>query len=88
MSQEWSFLLNEGKGATLEMALMKEEIAMNVTWDSEKCCHSGNCVTALPEAFFIENETLVVKPERASEEEVRAVVAACPAKAFTIDSDG
>lgn len=60
---------------------------MNVSWDSEKCCHSGNCVKTLPEAFFIENETLVVKPERASEEAVRAVVAACPAKAFSVDSD-
>lgn len=65
----------------------KEEIAMKVTWDSEKCCHSGNCVKTLPEAFFIENETLVIKPERASDEAVMGVVSACPGKAFSVDRD-
>lgn len=58
---------------------------MKVIWDSQKCIHSGNCVKTLPEAFFIEKDQLVVKPENASREEVLKVVSACPAKAFTVE---
>jgi uncharacterized Fe-S cluster protein YjdI len=59
---------------------------MKVNWDSEKCSHSGNCVKSLPEVFKIENGNFVIEPEKASEAEVLKVVAACPAKAFSVVS--
>lgn len=59
---------------------------MKVNWDSEKCCHSGKCVAALPEVFKIENGQFLIQPENASEAEVMKVVEACPAKAFTAES--
>jgi uncharacterized Fe-S cluster protein YjdI len=59
---------------------------MKVNWDSNACCHSGNCVKTLPEVFKIENGNFVIQPENASEAEVLKVVAACPAKAFSVES--
>lgn len=59
---------------------------MKVNWDSEKCSHSGNCVKSLPAVFKIENGNFVIQPENANEAEVLKVVAACPAKAFSVES--
>ncbi|MFV1922333.1 MAG: (4Fe-4S)-binding protein [Methylotenera sp.] len=59
---------------------------MKVNWDSEKCIHNGNCVRTLPNVFKIENGNFVIQPENASEEEVLKVVAACPGKAFSVES--
>jgi len=59
---------------------------MKVNWDSNACSHSGKCVGALPEVFKIENGNFVIRPEKASEEEVLKAVANCPAKAFTVES--
>lgn len=58
---------------------------MKVTWNSEICTHSGNCVKSQPAAFAVEGGTLVIRPEKASEEAVRQVVANCPSKALMID---
>jgi uncharacterized Fe-S cluster protein YjdI len=58
---------------------------MEVIWDSKACCHSGNCVKSLPEVFKVENGSFVIQPENADKEEVRKVVAACPAKALRVE---
>lgn len=60
---------------------------MKVTWNSMACCHSGNCVRSLPEVFTVEDGGLVIQPENASEQKVRAIVAACPGKALTLGAD-
>lgn len=59
---------------------------MKVNWDSQACCHSGNCVKSLPEVFKIENGNFVIQPENASDEKVHKVIDACPAKAFSAES--
>ncbi len=59
---------------------------MNVKWDSEKCCHSGKCVGALPEVFKIENGQFLIQTENGSDADIMKVVEACPAKAFTAES--
>ena len=56
---------------------------MKVTWDQKACCHSGKCVGNLPSVFSVENDGLVIRPENASEAEVRKIIAACPGKALT-----
>jgi uncharacterized Fe-S cluster protein YjdI len=58
---------------------------MNVKWDEKACCHSGNCVKSLPEVFAVENGQFVARPENASAEKVREIVAACPGKALSIE---
>ncbi|MDO9465985.1 MAG: (4Fe-4S)-binding protein [Thiobacillus sp.] len=58
---------------------------MKVIWDEKACCHSGNCVKTLPQVFKVEGGKFVIQPENATEEQVRQVVAACPAKAFQME---
>lgn len=60
---------------------------MKVKWNENACCHSGNCVNSLPEVFAVENGQFVSRPENASEEKVREIVAACPGRALTIEED-
>ncbi|MBS0329188.1 MAG: (4Fe-4S)-binding protein, partial [Proteobacteria bacterium] len=55
---------------------------MKVVWNEKACCHSGNCVKTLPQVFKVEDGKFVIQPENATEEQVRQVVAACPAKAL------
>ncbi|HSV70173.1 MAG TPA: (4Fe-4S)-binding protein [Methylibium sp.] len=61
-------------------------MSMQIAWDEKKCCHSANCVKTLPQVFMVEGGKFVIKPEAAPEDQVRAVVAACPSAAFTIQS--
>lgn len=60
---------------------------MKVNWNEKACCHSGNCVKSLPEVFAVENGKFVSRPENASAERVREVVAACPGNALAIEGD-
>lgn len=60
---------------------------MKVTWNEKACCHSGNCVRTLPQVFAIENGHFVIRPENAAEEDVRAVVNACPGQALSVPAD-
>ena len=60
------------------------EMALQVDWDSKVCIHSGNCVKTLPEVFRVEHGKFVIDPAAASEERVKAAVAACPSKALKI----
>jgi uncharacterized Fe-S cluster protein YjdI len=59
-------------------------MALQVTWDKDVCIHSGNCVKTLPEVFKVEQGKFVIDPSAADDAKVRAVVAACPSKAFKI----
>ncbi len=59
-------------------------MALEVTWDSKVCIHSGNCVKTLPEVFKVENGKFVIDPSAADEARLRATVAACPSKALKI----
>lgn len=59
-------------------------MALQVTWDSKICIHSGNCVKSLPQVFRVEDGKFVIEPERADDERVRATVKACPSKALRI----
>ena len=57
---------------------------MKIKWNENTCCHSGNCVNSV---FAVENGQFVARPDNASEEKVREIVAACPGRALTIEED-
>jgi uncharacterized Fe-S cluster protein YjdI len=59
-------------------------MALEVTWDSKICIHSGNCVKTLPQVFKVENGKFVIEPSAASDSQVRETVAACPSHALKI----
>jgi len=59
-------------------------MAVQVTWDSKICIHSGNCVKTLPQVFKVESGQFVIDPSAADDAKVRATVAACPSKALKI----
>jgi uncharacterized Fe-S cluster protein YjdI len=40
-------------------------MALEVTWDSKVCIHSGNCVKTLPQVFKVENGKFVIEPSAA-----------------------
>ncbi len=61
-------------------------MAVEVTWDSKVCIHSGNCVKTLPQVFKVESGKFVIDPSAASDDQVRATVAACPSHALKIKS--
>ena len=59
-------------------------MALEVTWDSKVCIHSGNCVKTLPQVFRVESGKFVIDSAGADDDKVRATVAACPSKALRI----
>jgi uncharacterized Fe-S cluster protein YjdI len=59
-------------------------MALEVTWDSKICIHSGNCVKSLPQVFKVEGGKFVIDPSAADDAQVRASVAGCPSKALKI----
>jgi uncharacterized Fe-S cluster protein YjdI len=59
-------------------------MALEVTWDSKVCIHSGNCVKTLPQVFKVEGGKFVIDPSAAEDAKVRATVAACPSKALRV----
>jgi len=59
-------------------------MALELTWDSKVCIHSGNCVKTLPQVFKVEDGKFVIDPSAADDAKVRATVAACPSKALRI----
>jgi len=64
-----------------------EEVAMEIEWNANQCCHSGNCVRSLPEVFRVENGQFLIQPEKADAARVRETVDACPSKALQIKDD-
>ena len=61
-------------------------MALQVQWDSARCIHSGNCVKTLPQVYKVEGGKFVIDPAAASDEHVRASVAACPSGALKISN--
>lgn len=53
-----------------------------VTWDENRCCHTGVCVSSLPEVFKIENGRFVIDTSKAGEGEIAEVVSQCPSGAL------
>jgi uncharacterized Fe-S cluster protein YjdI len=64
-----------------------EEDSMKVTFDGSKCQRSGKCRGGLPEVFYVDDDNLVIDTDKASEEEVRAVVSQCPSGALQCVDD-
>ena len=60
---------------------------MKVTWDQNKCCHAGVCVSSLPQVFRIEDGKFVIDTDKASEEEIKNVVNQCPSGALQSDNE-
>ena len=42
-------------------------MALEVTWDSKTCIHSGNCVKTLPQVFKVEAGKFVIDPAAADD---------------------
>jgi uncharacterized Fe-S cluster protein YjdI len=59
-------------------------MALEVTWDSKVCIHSGNCVKSLPQVFKVENGKFAIDPAAAEDDKVRAAVKGCPSGALRI----
>ena len=59
-------------------------MALEVTWDSKVCIHSGNCVKSLPQVFKVDNGKFVIDPSAAEDDKVRAVVQSCPSGALRV----
>ncbi|NNE26440.1 MAG: hypothetical protein HKN09_06320 [Saprospiraceae bacterium] len=63
---------------------MKKEYSngeITVTWEPNKCIHSGNCVRGLS-SVFKPNEKPWIKVENASSEEMMKVIDNCPSGAL------
>ena len=59
----------------------KEDI--EVTWEPEKCIHSGNCVRGLPNVFKPKDKPWI-QTENATKDEIIAQVGKCPSGALGI----
>ena len=53
-----------------------------VHWDSERCIHSGNCFTSLPDVFDVRRRPWV-RVDAADADAVAAAVDTCPSRALT-----
>lgn len=60
---------------------------MQVTWDENKCCHAGVCVSSLPEVFRVENGQFMIDTSQTGENELINVVNQCPSGALQIVND-
>jgi uncharacterized Fe-S cluster protein YjdI len=58
-----------------------ETAEITVTFDPNRCVHSGVCVRGLPAVFDVKRKRWV-RPELASPEDVAAQVARCPSGAL------
>jgi len=54
---------------------------ITVTFEPERCIHSGNCVRGLPSVFDVRRKRWV-SPEAASADAVEAQIAKCPSGAL------
>ncbi|WP_444995621.1 (4Fe-4S)-binding protein [Aliikangiella sp. IMCC44359] len=57
---------------------------MEITFDSQKCRHNGQCVKTLPEVFKVEKSQLIIIQNGASEDAIQKTVNACPSGALAI----
>lgn len=56
--------------------------ALEVSFDSGKCIHAGECVRGLPLVFDV-NRTPWIDPDQADAAAIRAQIAKCPSGALT-----
>jgi uncharacterized Fe-S cluster protein YjdI len=54
---------------------------ITVTFEPDRCIHSGNCVRGLPAVFDVRRKRWV-RPEAASADEVEAQIKRCPSGAL------
>ncbi len=54
---------------------------IDITWDSQRCIHSGECVKGFPEVFDTD-KTPWVEPDKGDKEEIVSVVEKCPTGAL------
>jgi uncharacterized Fe-S cluster protein YjdI len=57
---------------------------LEVSWDSNACIHSGNCVKTLPQVFKVENGKFVIDAIGSDETRLRTAISACPSQALKI----
>lgn len=57
---------------------------MKINYDSEVCQHAGVCVNTLPKVYMIKDGKFVIDTTAATEQELKASVAACPSGALSI----
>lgn len=60
---------------------------MKVTYDPAVCVHNGQCLANLPEVFKVVDGEFTIHQQKASEDEIRKTVAACPSGALQIEED-
>jgi len=64
-----------------------EHDGLTVTFDARRCYHAAECVRHLP-SVFDSSARPWVRPERASADEIIAVVHRCPSGALRVSRDG
>lgn len=55
---------------------------MKLSWNSEACSHSGNCVKGHPEVFQVVDGKFVIDESAGSEEALQQAIANCPSGAL------
>ena len=55
---------------------------MKLSWDSNACTHSGNCVKGLPQVFKVEDGKFVIDENGAPDEAIQRAVANYPSGAI------
>jgi ferredoxin len=81
----------EGEGSTPSPETERLVHALRVCIDRSLCVGFGDCVTASPEAFALDEENVVVfvTPEGVTPERLLDACRACPVDALTVwDADG
>ena len=58
-----------------------ETSEITVTFEPDRCIHSGNCVRGLPAVFDVRRKRWI-RPEAASADEVEAQIKRCPSGAL------
>lgn len=58
---------------------------LKVHWNAETCQHAGVCVNTLPAVFKVVDGNFTIDTSQADEREIRALCAACPSGALTVE---
>lgn len=58
-----------------------------VTWDAQRCEHSGICLDSLPAVFRIEDGQFIIDDNAARASQIREVCDACPSGALRFHED-
>lgn len=58
------------------------EATMKLSWDSEVCTHSGNCVKGLPSVFKVADGEFVIDESGANDDALQKAISGCPSGAL------